>query len=545
MKRPLAIENDLITEQTATLLFWLFAAAAVVLRGIMLSTMAIVAPDSPGYISMAESIAENGVAAYFGNGFDPNLTLYPIFIHLVHLIFGDYVISGQIVSLVFGCLVFIPVVYLARAAFDRETALLTLFLLAVHPLLLRYSAEVLKDTGLFFFIISGIALAHLGMQKDRLFISLIAGVVAWSAILMRFFGVVSVPVAAAGALAMGIAAGMPKKRVLLHLGLFLMPIPLAGALFFLMFVGMDTTSILPDFASFLQRIVPPDPDAYADILLSYPECTGRMMSYVDLVTGHPYIFFFVELLSVLGSAFVDIFIVMFVLGLFVRPPADSGRASRIFLTVSALLFLAFCYFIVSSFFFISKRHIMPVMLMLIPWSGLGLRYLLIFFRNCTEMLREKHPRTGFLTRRIALLILILWTIGALIYAATPYRENRRYQRVAGEYIVEEFGTNTRILSHVADTRTVFYAGGTGQYYREIDVMERLIDEGNTYDFVLWDTKVGPKPEGFDEVLTERGFVLMKTFTGTDNDILYIYRNEVSELSPPQEDMTHPPDPERE
>lgn len=531
MKRPLTIERELIGEQTATFLFWLFAAAAVVLRGLMLSTMAIVAPDSPGYISMAESIAENGVATYFGGGFDPNLTIYPIFIHLVHLIIGDYIVSGQIVSLVFGCLVFIPVVYLARAAFERETALLTLFLLAVHPLLVRYSAEVLKDTGLIFFILSGLALAHRGMEKDRLFISLMAGVVAWSAVLMRFFGIIAVPVAAIGALSMGIAARMPKGRIALHLCLFLIPLPLAAAVLFQVFIGIDTTSIPTDFASFLQRIVPPDPDTYAEVLFSNPDYTGRMLNYLDVITGHPYTHFFIELLSVLGSAFVDIFIFLFLLGLFVKPPERSGFASRIFLTVSTLVFFAIFYYVVSTFFFISKRHVMPAVLVLIPWSGLGLRYLLTFIKNRAGILEEKLPRTGFLSRRTTLIVLGLWLMGAALYSASPYREDDRYQRETGEYIAREFGEGASILMYIADSRSAFYAEGVPNYYVTMDSLETFIEGENRYDFVMWDTKAGPKPENLDELLMEHGYTPLTTFIGTDDDTIYLYENGAALPSP--------------
>jgi|GEM_PF-2163739 len=533
MKRPLVIERELISEHASTVLFWSFAAFAVLLRAIMLSTMAIVSPDSPGYVSLAKSIAEGGIRAYFGGGFDPNLTIYPIFIHLVHLVVGDYVISGQIVSLIFGCLMFIPVVYLARAAFDRHTALMTLFLLAVHPLLLRYSAEVLKDTGLFFFILSGLALAHRGIEKDRLLVSLVAGAVAWSAVLMRFFGVIAVPVAAIGALSMGIASRMPKGRLTLHLVLFLLPIPLAGAALFLMFAGVDTSSILTDFASFFQKIIPPNPDTYAEILLSNPEYTGRMLSYLDLITGHPFIYFFVELMSVLGSAFVDIFILLFLLGLFVKPPEKTGSASRMFLVASTLCFFAVFYYVVSGFFFISKRHVMPLALVLMPWSGLGLRYLLFFIGDRANLLREKYPRTGFLTRRTAIVVLALWMLGALIYSFSPYRQDDRYQRDAGEYIADEFGVNSSVLLHIADTRTVFYAEGDPTYYTTLESMEELIDEGSSYDLVLWDTKAGEKPDGLDGLLAERGFVLLTTFTGTDDDTIYLYRSEAAEPSPTQ------------
>jgi len=460
------------------------------------------------------------------------MTIYPIFIHLVHLVVGDYIISGQVVSLIFGCLLFIPVVYLARAAFDKETALMTLFLLAVHPLLLRYSAEVLKDTGLFFFILSGLALAHRGMEKDSPFISLIAGVMAWSAVLMRFFGVIAVPVAAIGALSMGIAARMPKGRIALHLALFLIPIPLVGLVLFQVFIGIDTGSFHADITSFLTGLIPPDPDTYADVLHSNPDYAGRMLSYLDVITGHPYAFFAVELLSVLGSTFVDIFIFLFLLGLFVKPPANTGFASRIFLAVSALAFFAIFYYVVAAFFFISKRHVMPAVLVLLPWSGLGLRYLLIFINNRANILSDNYPRIGILTRRTAFAVLVLWLFGAAIYSIAPYRQDDRYQRDAGEYVAHEFGADASILMHIAESRVAFYAKSVPAYYTSSESLEASIKGEIEYDFVVWDTKVGPKPEDLDGLLAERGYVPIATFTGTDDETIYIYRNEATLLSPP-------------
>ena len=116
-------------------------------------------------------------------------------------------------------------------------------------------------------------------------------------------------------------------------------------------------------------------------------------------------------------------------------------------------------------------------------------------------------------------------MGVVVYTFTPYRQDDRYQRDAGEYIAREFGTDTSILAHIADTRAVFYAESEPDYYVSPESLEISIEEENEYDFVMWDTKVGPKPETLDGLLAEHGFIPLETFTGTDDETIYIYRNE--------------------
>jgi hypothetical protein len=170
---------------------------------------------------------------------------------------------------------------------------------------------------------------------------------------------------------------------------------------------------------------------------------------------------------------------------------------------------------------------------LFPWSGLGLRYLLAWLTDRAGLLGKKYPRTTVVTRRIPILFLSLWLLGAITYSLAPYRQDDRYHRDAGEYIAGEFGTNTSMLAHIADTRVSFYAESDPEYYSSLESLETFIEGGDEYDFVLWDTKTGPKPDNLDRLLAERGFLPLATFTGTDDDTIYIYRNEAVPLSPPQ------------
>ena len=100
--------------------------------------------DSIGYISMAEKVAKGKIneAIYL------NPRMPPLYISL--LAFGEYSgvgaeAAGVIVSLLSGILIIIPVFLISRKIFGDNIGLISAFLVATHPYLIRLSTEVLRD----------------------------------------------------------------------------------------------------------------------------------------------------------------------------------------------------------------------------------------------------------------------------------------------------------------------------------------------------------------------------------------------------------------
>lgn len=114
--------------------------------------------DSVGYIYMAEKVAEGKIndAIYM------NPRIPPLYISLLAL--GEYSgigaeMSGVIVSIFSGILLLIPVFLISRKIFGDNIGLISAFLVATHPYLIRLSTEVMRDSLFLFLLFSAIAFA--------------------------------------------------------------------------------------------------------------------------------------------------------------------------------------------------------------------------------------------------------------------------------------------------------------------------------------------------------------------------------------------------
>lgn len=114
--------------------------------------------DSVGYIYMAENVAKGKIneAIYL------NPRMPPLYISLLAL--GEYSgigaeATGVMVSMLAGTLILIPVFLLSRKIFGDRVGLVSAFLVATHPYLIRLSTEVMRDSLFLFLIFSAIAFA--------------------------------------------------------------------------------------------------------------------------------------------------------------------------------------------------------------------------------------------------------------------------------------------------------------------------------------------------------------------------------------------------
>jgi 4-amino-4-deoxy-L-arabinose transferase-like glycosyltransferase len=138
--------------------------------------------DSVGYIYMAEKIVKGDIsgAIYM------NPRIPPLYISLLAL--GEYSgigaeASGVIVSILAGTLLLIPVFLVSRKIFGDNAGLVSAFLVATHPYLIRLSTEVLRDSLFLFLVFSAIAFAvcaaeNPGISRKWYFAGAFAGLAA-------------------------------------------------------------------------------------------------------------------------------------------------------------------------------------------------------------------------------------------------------------------------------------------------------------------------------------------------------------------------------
>jgi 4-amino-4-deoxy-L-arabinose transferase-like glycosyltransferase len=139
--------GNISTGQTLLLLLCLgfFIRLYVVMNAVTLSV------DSTLDLKLAKAFSEWN----FYGGLDMNRPpLHPILVSLTYPIFQDYEFAARIISLIFGTLVIPVSFYLGRFIYNERAGLVTAFFTTVHPYMVRYSGDTLRE-GLYYFLVSG------------------------------------------------------------------------------------------------------------------------------------------------------------------------------------------------------------------------------------------------------------------------------------------------------------------------------------------------------------------------------------------------------
>ena len=150
---------------------------------ITLNQMSIYSPDSARYLIWANSLAR-------GEGFKDATTpeptryvvhvpLYPILLSPSAFFFPNNVIAAKATTLLVGCLAIFFLYRWLRQKVGENYALAGSILLALNPLMLLYSTQILSDVSfavcliLFFFFAEKLLEEHVGWKTEALFIAVI------------------------------------------------------------------------------------------------------------------------------------------------------------------------------------------------------------------------------------------------------------------------------------------------------------------------------------------------------------------------------------
>lgn len=136
----------------------------VVLRVFDLVNAAIIERDGIAYARMAEDFGRGYFKEAMSSVFPPG---YPLVIAFFHLLIPDVELAGRIVSLVFGILLVYICFLFLRSLIDEKKALVGAFFVAIHPYLVRYSAQVLSESLATFLFVAAVYFFYRGwLEKD-------------------------------------------------------------------------------------------------------------------------------------------------------------------------------------------------------------------------------------------------------------------------------------------------------------------------------------------------------------------------------------------
>jgi hypothetical protein len=502
-------------------ILFIILGTAIGLRVIRLFRTIVVSPDGPGYIRDALSIGTDGLRSLFLNGFSGNFSIYSIVLYLVNLLVQDPVLSGQLISLFFGCLLIVPIYFLVTETMGPRAGLCAAFLAAIHPYLIKYSADVLKDTMLFFFAVTSFALALRGHVNKRYLLAFLAGVAAWTTSLVRVYGIVVVVSISVTIIVMGLVDRRKWHETARELALFAFPAPVLGYFLFRFYVGAGseyiTETVLHLFWTVSDRFLLVG--SYTDILVANnPDMDPY---YLKMITSYPWLSAVRTFLDVLVTASSVVITALFLVGAYIARSSLIKRGPGLFVLTCAAVVALIDVFIVMNLFFLSKRHALILVILLLPWSALALDRIIGW---CQERVRRRYKTKPASFGLILSVFFTASVILTLIFTSflDPEIDKRYYKRAAGEYIKGLGRPNPVLVILPSDRLTAFYSGGTEIIYRDPSTLEGTIAQANP-DYILWDTDSGPLPEPI-KALSARGVIeQIQTIRGAGDNSIVIYR----------------------
>jgi 4-amino-4-deoxy-L-arabinose transferase-like glycosyltransferase len=148
---------------------------------------AVIENEGAVYASLAENLASGkGYISVFGPDTFLNFPpLYPILIEIALTVARDAERAARIVSIIAGTLLTVPAYLIALKVYGVVTARIAAILIALHPLLIGYSAAVYSETTYLLFLMMGVYCVLLAQELRSHTWSVLAGVVFGLAYLAR------------------------------------------------------------------------------------------------------------------------------------------------------------------------------------------------------------------------------------------------------------------------------------------------------------------------------------------------------------------------
>ncbi len=490
---------------------------ALVLRILLYKWTYLIAIDGTGfYLKPAQDFASgqwmNGLAI----GYHP---LYPMLVAAFSKGLGDFELSGQMVSILFGTLTVIPIYCLARGTFGAWAAFVSSFFLAILPRHVALSADFLSDPTYTFFFISAVWLGWEALRGDDWKSISLTGLATGLAYLCRPEGIGIVLILVPWLLFRRMDFHIWNFRrngcaVLILLFSFLL-VASPYIIYLRHYTGrwtisrkpvVDRVVLLITSKLFLQKPKVPKIMKKFDALIERlrekektpltgaSRWVGGLGSFSKLFveTCHPLIF------------------LLFIIGLVRRRVVPHWGENEGFL-LSILCLYALVLYGLSSLAYISHRYFLSLVALCLVWSGKGL----------LELHRWLQGRTFWAKIRVraATGMVLLTAMTAVIILPTtihPQRAAKQGRKEAGLWIRNNSVSNPSVYTHMV--RVNYYAGGRmillgGEEIPYHEIVERARREGA--DFVaVSDQRIESicpgffgalRPEELEEVFrTDRG-----------------------------------------
>jgi len=449
------------------------------------------------YIPMAKVFA----SGFFKDAvrFSGQQPLYSFLIALVSRSVSDFELAGKLVSSFFGIMVVFPVYFLGKQTFDRKVAFLSVFFLAIHPYVRRFSGDVLKESTYLFLLATAIWFTLRTLQKEKIYPYLFVPLFSALAYLVRPDGIEVLLVVFFYILFIK-KFNSPEKRGVVILLLLLSSL----ILFFPYLLHMR--------------------EATGVWALSKAKSIGGLLGWGGMKGELSYtskIIYSLKKLNLQILAIYHPFYLFFLaIGLFKRVSSHFKNEEKFLIFFFVLHYVVLFLMILNLTdwksgervpeYLLSGRHVLPLLLISIYWVGEGF---LVVYQWVYKRV-ESHPLLNRLdSERKSKLVLV--TLSILILAIVlpktlkPQRYERMTEKWAGTWIKTQSGQGTMIFTTIP--RVAYYADGNCKYIdfkkdKWDKVRASMVEKGASYlvisqrDIIDFPNETGSVEKNFNEVI---------------------------------------------
>jgi len=427
----------------------------------------VISRDGVVYLALAGYFKEGNLGKGLSHDFHP---LYSLVIAALSYLIPGSALAGQVVSLVSGSLLVVPIYLLGKDLFGQRAGFLTGIIVAFHPYLARVSADVLSE-GLYVFLFAGAVCAAWKSLKTRSLVGLfLTGILGALAYLTRPEGIGVVIVA--GFWIFMIQRPSPvQRRDLAALGLLVFGF-LIFASPYLVYLKKDTGHWILTRKKSIKGLVGIEKSSGLPVDRGGPswpglglqqksaksrEARGDFGRGSEFFSSHTWsgdIKVFLELSLKFVGTYHPLLIVFLMITFINTKKLNVPDKGNWFLLSFYLLYVPVLYLLLLNAGYVSRRHWLPLVALGLFWAALGME-------RARDFVQQRLERSGRwpIPSSQGLLIAILAVTLVVLLPKTlkPQRRDKIWIRRAGTWIAQNAPPRSRVMS--SDPRVAFYAGG--------------------------------------------------------------------------------------
>jgi len=398
-------------------------------------------------------IAKDFASGFFRKALSHNQQpLYPLIIAFISRWVSDFELAGKLVSSFFGILIIFPVYFLGKRIFDEKIAFLSTLLLAIHPYIRRFSADVLKESTYLFFFATAIWFAWRTIQSEKRYPYLFIPLFSVLAYLVRPDGIEVLLVVFFYVLFVKKFDNTGKK----------------GAVILLL--------LLSSFVLFLPYLIHLRESTGTWTLSrakSFSGLLGLGVTSAEVSFTYKILFSLKKLNLEIFTRFHPVYIILLIIGLLKGIFSRLKTGERFLLSFCALHYVVLFLFVLNMTEWgeggtiragqFSGRFVLPLLLISIYWVGGG--FLVIYHwvykkLKANPLLIRWGPERKSIIVLVSLLILMLGIV--LPKTLKPQRYERLAEKWAGIWIKNQSGKGATIFTNMP--RVAYYADGSCEYF---------------------------------------------------------------------------------